>query len=123
MIYPQQQAYKDAKVKYDELTSISGEQQNDILATWAGDLEGEDLERYAELATEIEFEIGLPQATTALRKAEDELLAWGLEYCRKESDYMPVIGILEQLQMYPLLDYRRKACDTLLKLGTFDKVA
>lgn len=100
-MYPQQQAYKDAKAKYDELMQLSGEKQNAILDTWKGDLTSEgELERYAEIATHLEFEIGLPQATSALRVAEDELMQWGITYCKSHPDYSPVIEMLGNFPSY-----------------------
>lgn len=121
MIYPQQQAYKEAKQAYDRLYQLSGEKQNKILDTWEGDLTSEDeLERYAEIATHIEFEIGLPQATQALRKAEDELIAWGLAYCKDHPDYTPVLDILGKSQS---LAMRERVCQTMLCLGLFDRAA
>ena len=53
----QQQAYKETRARYEEVYNLSGEKQETLLKTWPGDLEGEDLERYAEIASSMECEI------------------------------------------------------------------
>jgi len=121
MLYPQQQAYKDARAEYERLLAVSGERQNTILDEWVGSLKSdEEIERYCEIAARMEFEIGLPQASQAYREAEKALLEWGLDYCRTHTDYLPVIGIVEKLLETPFLEYRKRACETLLRLGLFD---
>ena len=122
MMYPQQQAYKEARALYEKLMQVSGEKQNMMLDLWAGELESDEaVERYCTMAAHMEFEIGLPQATQAYHDAEKALLQWGLDYCRTHADYLPVIGIVEKLLETPFLEYRKRACDTLLRLGLFNK--
>lgn len=121
MMYSQQQAYKDARAMYEHLMQVSGEKQTMILNGWPGNLESDaDIEHYCTIVTRMEFEIGLPQASQAHHDAEKALLQWGLDYCRTHAEYLPVIGIVEKLLETPFLEYRKRACDTLLRLGVFD---
>lgn len=118
MTYPQQLAYREAKRTRDELYQLSGDMQNAMLDIWEGDLtDTADLERYAEEASRMEFEIGLPQATQGLRKAEDELMIWGIAYCKHHPSYAPVI---ETLATAKTLGMRERICETMLRLGLFD---
>ena len=118
MMYPQQLAYREAKRKRDELYQLSGDMQNVMLDTWQGDLTNDaDLERYAEEATSMEREIGLPQATAALQQAEDALIDWGIAYCKKHPSYNPIISTLAESKNVGM---REHICMTMLRLGTFD---
>jgi|SRR5579864_2005296 len=108
----EQMNYIEAKTTYDKLYTLSGERQEAILATWSGNLEGEDLENYAEIAGRIEREIGLWQASEVVQKAEDVLIAWGKAKLATHAEYAQFDDVFEA----KFVSARQKLCNLLLRL-------
>ena len=109
---PEQLAYLEAKAHYDTIC----EQAYAALGECT-DWSDAGIEAYIEREAQVHTELGTLRASIALRDAEQALLNWGIAQVKTSKQCKPEhVQPLEKLASTPLLKYRQRAIDLILRL-------